>query len=367
MKWKSISKFVTEIFRSAIKLKKLSMFVSMSQRRITIYDIAKELGIAASAVSKALNNQKGVSSKVRDLILNKASELKYKHNLHAANLRHGKSRTLGVIVPHLSHNFFSGAIAGIEDACFENDHRLIICQSHDVYEKEKRAVQTLIHQNVDCLLISVSSETLEDEHLLEVLSNNIHLVQFDRVLNNIASDKVLNDNRQASYLATKSLIDSGYNRIGFLGGASSLSNYVERKEGYIEALNHAGIEAASELIFENILSKEAAYSKAVDLLNSATRPDAIFAVSDLQALAVLQAAKAVGLKVPEQLGILGFSNESFAEILSPSLSSIDQKSWRIGYEAASLYFNRKDDTSEDTLVKVVDCELKLRESSSRPI
>ena len=155
----------------------------MAQKRYTIYDIAKELGIAASAVSKALNNQKGVSKDVKERVLQKAAEMNYKHNSHAANLRRGSSKTIGVIVPHLNQRFFSDAIAGIEEACFENNHRLVICQSHNSYEKESIAIQTLIQHNVDCILISISSETTSDEHLTEVLENNIHLVVINMLIN----------------------------------------------------------------------------------------------------------------------------------------------------------------------------------------
>ena len=130
----------------------------MRTKRITIYDLAKELGVSASYVSRALNNHPSISEKVKEKVRKKAAELNYKHNSHAANLRQGSSKTIGVIVPHINQNFFSEAIAGIEEVCFENNHSLIICQSHELFKQECLAIDTLIHQNVDCILISVSAE-----------------------------------------------------------------------------------------------------------------------------------------------------------------------------------------------------------------
>ena len=145
----------------------------MNSKRITIYELAKELGISASYVSRALNNHASVSQKIVDMVKKKAVELNYKQNSHAANLRQGSSKTIGVIVPQINQSFFSEAIAGIEEACFANNHNLIICQSHDTYAEECKAIDTLIHQNVDCIIISISAETQSAEYLQEILNNNI--------------------------------------------------------------------------------------------------------------------------------------------------------------------------------------------------
>src|SRR5215211_6297049 len=131
----------------------------MRQKRVTIYDLARELDMSASYVSKALNNHPSLNEKVKESVRKKALELNYKINSHAANLRQGSSKTIGVIVPHINKSFFSEAIAGIEEVCFQNNHSLIICQSQESYKQECKAIDTLIHQNVDCILISISAET----------------------------------------------------------------------------------------------------------------------------------------------------------------------------------------------------------------
>ena len=184
----------------------------MSVKKVTIYDLAKELGISASYISKALNNHPAISEKIKEAVRKKAVELNYRHNSHAANLRRGSSKTIGVIVPHIDQRFFSDAIAGIEEVCFENNHSLIICQSHESYKQECMAIDTLIHQNVDCILISVSEETQSSAYLETVKKNRIELIQFDRCIDTLDSYKVINDNKDASYNVVKSLIDQGYKK-----------------------------------------------------------------------------------------------------------------------------------------------------------
>ena len=340
----------------------------MSTKRITIYDLAKELGISVSYISKALNNQKGVSTRVREMVLKKAEELNYKHNTHAANLRRGSSRTLGVIVPHINQRIFSDAISGIERACAENNHNLLICQSHDSWEREKTAIETLIHQNVDCVLISVSIETKSTEVLQQLLRHHIHLIQFDRCLDGIESHKVENDDEDAAYSAVKSLIAEGYKRIAFIGGPSHINLYRKRKEGFIKAMKEASLMIPDGFIVEDLPEKKLAYDATTELLTLPDPPDAFFTIADLQALGVKQAVEKAGKKIPQAIGIFGYANEPFSELIVPSLSSIDQKSEQLGYEAAMVYFEKilKNTASSLPLAHLsIQSELIIRESSRR--
>jgi DNA-binding LacI/PurR family transcriptional regulator len=340
----------------------------MNGKRITIYNIAEELGMSASYVSRALNNHPAVSDKIRETVKKKAKELKYKHNSHAANLRQGSSKTIGVIVPHINQSFFSETIAGIEEACFENNHSLIICQSHESYKQEGLAIETLIHQNVDCILISISAETESPTFIEEAINNNIDVVQFDRCLDNLETCKVVNDNKEASYKAVNSLIKEGYKRIAFIGGPNHIAVFRDRKAGYLEAIEKAGLNIPETFIIDNALSKELAIKAAQKLLSFQERPDAFFVVSDHQSLGVLQVAKSMGIKVPQELGIFGFANEVFTELIQPTLSSIDQNSKELGKRAANLYFknilpgNVATETSKKEIIK---SEIIERESSLR--
>lgn len=354
----------------------------MTRKRVTIYDLAKELGISASYISKALNNHPSISEKIKHAVKKKAAELKYKQNAHAANLRQGLSKTVGVIVPHVDQRFFSEAIAGIEEVCFENNHGLIICQSHESFKQECLAVDTLIHQNVDCILISISAETKSSAHLQTVKENNIELVQFDRYLDELDSYIVSNDNEEASYKVVKALIEQGYKKLAFTGGPDHLTIFKKRKEGYLKAIKEAQLIIPYNFIVSDVLSKEKAFEVAMELLTFKEPPDAFFTVSDHQSLGVLQAAESLNIKIPEQLGIFGFANEAFTEIIKPSLSSVDQKSKELGRHAANVYFEKilkyksgkaskkdvaKKDTSKKNFEKseVITSEIITRQSSIR--
>jgi len=349
----------------------------MTSKRVTIYDLAKELGISPSYISKALNNHPSISTKIKQVVQSKAAELNYKQNSHAANLRQGSSKTIGVIVPHINQSFFSEAIAGIEEVCFENKHGLIICQSHESFKQECLAIDTLIHQNVDCILISISAETLSTAHLQTIKNNNIRLIQFDRYSEGLDSYIVSNDNEEASYSAVNNLIKQGYKKIAFTGGPEHLGVFKKRKEGYLRAISEAELIIPYNYVVSDVLSKEKAMKVAMKLLSLKEPPDAFFAVSDHQSLGILQVAESLNIKVPQQLGIFGFANEAFTEIIKPSLSSVDQNSKELGRHAANVYFEkilknkigrvnkREVRQSEANKNEVIKSEIIARQSSIR--
>lgn len=338
-------------------------------KRVTIYDIAVELGISASYVSRALNDHPSVNKNIITAVKKKASELNYKHNSHAANLRTGSSKTIGVIVPHINQSFFSDAIAGIEEACFENNHSLVICQSHESFKQECIAIETLIHHNVDCILISISAETQSSSYLEEITNLNIHLIQFDRCLDTINSHKVLNDNKEASFMAVKHLIEQGYRRIAFIGGPTHLTLFKNRKDGYLQAIKEAGLNIPYNFIIDDSLSKDMAIKVAGELLALKEPPDAFFTVSDYQSLGVLHVAGLLGIEVPKHLGVFGFANEAFTELVKPTLSSINQRSKDLGKCAANLYFKNILHRNNETITskkKIIKSEIIVRESSVKP-
>lgn len=341
----------------------------MKGKRVTIYDLASELGISASYVSRALNDHPSINNKIKKLVKAKAAELNYMHNSHAANLRRGSSKTIGVIVPKINEHFFSQTIAGIEEVCFANDHSLIICQSDESFRKEQIAVATLISKNVDCILISISLETKTADHLHDILNNHIHLIQFDRYLPGINSFIITNDNRKASYNATKDLIKRGYTQIAFLGGPDHIGIFKDRKEGFLDAIKEAGISIPYHFVIENALSKKAGAQAAEQLLRLKEVPQAFFAASDYGALGVLQTARALNIQVPEQLAVVGFANEEFTELIQPTLSSVDQKSKELGKCAANTYFSKiiNSPIAPKASIQILRCELITRESSSARI
>lgn len=337
------------------------------KKRITIYDIAREVGVAPSSVSKALNDQASISKKIKALVKSKAEELNYIHNSNAANLRRGSTRTIGVIVPKINTAFFSSAIAGMEEVCCQNNHSLIICQSDESYIKETNAVATLIHQNVDCILISLSIETQSTEHLQNIIDHHITLVQFDRVDHTVQSHMVINDNKRAAYKAVNHLIEMGYRKIAFLGGSDNLRIFKDRKEGYIKAIRESDLSIPYNYLVNNALTTERGMQVASELLNSKEPPDAFFTISDYSAFGILKIATSLGLQVPEQVGIIGFSNETFSELISPSLSSVDQKSRKLGKDAAQIYFDSisKESNSVKFRKQIIGTSTIVRNSSQK--
>jgi len=276
--------------------------------------------------------------------------------------------TLGVIVPYINQSFFSEAIAGIEEICLSNNYNLIICQSNESYIQECKAIDTLIQQHVDCILISISAETHSYSHLETIINHNIELVQFDRCTDSINTYKVVNDNKESSYNVVKNLINEGYKRIAFIGGPEHLTVFSDRKKGYIKAVKEACLAIPCDFIIEDALSKEKAFKIAEELLRLPFRPDAFFTVSDHQSLGILQAANSLGIKVPELLGIFGFANEAFTEIIKPTLSSVNQKSKELGKHAANLYFKSLIKLSSEgskNIKETIISEIIVRESSSR--
>ena len=330
------------------------------KKRITIYDIAKKLNIAASSVSRALNNSGNINEETRKLVIATAAELNYKRNALASNLRMGHSKTIGIVVPRINQNFFSNVIAGIEEASYQKGYNLIICQSNESHEKEVQCVNTLVNQHVDCIVISVSADGNDYKHLQNVVDNGIQLIQFDRVTDEIETLKVINDTEQVSMEAVSHMIEQGYKRIALLEGPQNLHIFKQRKTGYLNALKKHNIPVVEELIVKNAWTKELGAKATRKLLNLPNPPDAIFAsTSDFSALGVLEVASAMGIKVPSELGICGYSNEAFTEITSPSITTIDQFSIYMGKTIADLYFGEMDQEESSHIPKTISIKPKL--------
>lgn len=338
------------------------------KKRVTIYDIAARLNITASSVSRALNNSVHVNEDTKKLVLKTAAELNYKRNVLASNLRMGKTHTIGVVVPRINQNFFSNVIAGLEDATNQNNHNLIICQSNESVEKEIKCVNTLVNQHVDCIVISMSVETQNLQHLQNAIDHGILLIQFDRVAEQLETFKVINDNERASMQAIEHLIAQGYTRIALLEGPQNLSIFKDRKAGYLKALQKHGLPLLPELMIENAWTKELGAAGTRKLLSLPEPPDAIFAsTSDFSALGVLDVAHDMNIQVPSQLGICGYANEAFTELTNPSITTVDQFSINMGRTIANLYFDEMQNSEVAVKPRVISLqpELIIRTSTLR--
>jgi len=344
--------------------------MDLKKKRVTIYDIARALNLTASTVSRSLNNNSRINEDTRKLVIAKAREMNYRANSLASNLRKGKSQTIGIVVPRINQSFFSNVIAGIESITNEKKYNLIICQANESHEKEVKSVNTLINQHVDCIVISISAEGGDYTHLQNVIDHQIPLIQFDRVVDEVESLKIVNNNEEASREAVEHLIAAGYKKIALLAGPQNLHIFRDRKAGYIKALRAHKIPVNNNLILDAGSNNENDADLIRKLLTLPEPPDAIFASrDDFLALGVLEVANDLNIKVPEQLGICGYSNENFTRITTPSLTTIDQHGVDMGKTIAQTYFDGLDDKSDETAVDVKTISIKpqlvVRASSQR--
>jgi len=339
----------------------------MINRRVTIYDLAKALEISVSYVSKTLNGHPSISESMKAKVQHKVKEMGYIHNSNAANLRRGKSKTIGVIVPHINKGIFSEAISGIEEACAEHHHSLIICQSHESYVNECKAIDLLVRQNVDCILISVSAQTISADYLHQVRESKIDVVQFDRYIEGLDCFRVVNNDMEVSCQIVNGLLANGYNRIAFLGGPEHSMIYRLREQGYQNGLQQNGMVVSEELILRDVLQKQSAFDAVMGLLKGPKPPDSFVVVADHQALVVMDVVNELGLAVPQHIGVVGFANEIYTGLIKPSLSSVDQKSRQLGRRAANVYFEELINNKTESIPSeiIVEAEILWRDSSKK--
>lgn len=340
--------------------------VMSSKKNTTIHDIAEALKISASTVSRALNNHPGISVKAKKEVHEMAKKLNYRPNILASQLRKGQSKTIGLVVPRINRFFFADLIAGIEYICNKEEYNLIICQSDESLKKEKQNLLTFLNSQVDGIIISISAETFDGQHLQEVLNRDTPLVQVDRVIADIKSSTVVNDNFTASYNVVKHLIDQGYRRIAHYTGNRKTAIYKERFLGYKQALEDSGIPLDETLVFEGSLTREEGEKTTEKIFSSQTiLPDAICSAGDFSAVGALAALKKMHIPISGTIGITGFANEVVSQFTEPAITSVDQFSYEMGITAAKVLIEEIQLKPQKTTPKniVIAPELKLRESS----
>ncbi|HEY3370990.1 MAG TPA: LacI family DNA-binding transcriptional regulator, partial [Prolixibacteraceae bacterium] len=306
----------------------------------TIHDIARELNISASTVSRALSDNPRISLKTKEKIRAVAEKLGYRPNSLASNLRNKKSNTIGIVVPLINRHFFSSVISGVEEFAFKAGYNVVISQSNDLLAKEINIVHSMFSNRVDGLIISIAMQTDTFEHLRIFKKKHIPLVFFDRVVDEIETDKIVVDDFAGAYLVTQHLIDQGYHRIAHLAGPQNLMTYHYRKNGYLEALRENEIPCDQSLVIINTLTSEEGVSAVRQLMNLAKPPDAIFCGNDTTALSSMIYLRDQGIRIPQDIGIVGFSNEPFSKVVSPSISTIAQPGFEMGQKAAELLIHQ---------------------------
>lgn len=302
----------------------------------TLKEIADKLNISTSTVSKALKNYPDVSKKTKDLVNDLAKTLNYKPNAFALNLRNKESKTIGLIIPEIVHHFFSSVIKGIVSEAEENGYLVIILQSNESYELEKKQIDLLLSQQVDGILISLANNTDDFTHLNEVIAQDKPLVMFDKIAKLVRCSKVIIDDRKAAYDATQHLIDSGCKKIAHFRGPHLAQNAIDRFLGYKKALLDNHLPFDESLVFFcqcDDDSFEEGVQNAQQLLKDHNDVDGIFITNDLIAIGAISAFNKLHIKIPEQIAIVGFSNWLMSAVISPSLTTVDQPGFLMGKTA----------------------------------
>ena len=336
--------------------------------KTTIYDIAKELNITAATVSRALNNNPKISKATRKLVLETAAKMNYEQNKLALALKSGKRYNVGVIVPRIDSNFFASIIRGIEEELYPKGYHVIICQTHDQEDLEIGNINSLLNAQVDGILMSISNAKLENNPSFQkLLRKNIPLIFFDRKKDIKGVSSVTIDDFKGAYDATQHLIDQGYKRIAHLSNDRLLLIFKNRYLGYKQAIIDNGLEFDESLVIETQSKVHEGKKTAKILLDMERPPDAIFSSSDFTALGAIQEIRERGLRIPEDISIIGFSNEPFTKFMELSITSVDQSPTEMGRITAQVFLeevnNGKKIQSEKHVV--LSPELMIRQSSQR--
>lgn len=309
-------------------------------KNTTLKEIATKLGISITTVSKALKGYSDVSPKTKKAVLDLAQKLNFTPNSYAVYLRTNESKTIGLIIPEVVHHFFSGVINGIIDEAEKNGYLVIILQSGESLELEKKQVDLLINKRVDGIIISLSNESNNDAHLKEILRRDIPLVQFDKISKLIPSSKIIIDDQKAAFNATQHLIDVGSKKIAHIRGPLNPQNSIDRFLGYKKALEKNKFIFDSSLIYTcKGAGFEEGYAFTKQLLIDHPDADGIFAVTDMVAIGAISYLNEINVKVPEQIKVIGFSNWFMSQVITPKLSTVDQPSYTMGVESFKVLFD----------------------------
>lgn len=339
-------------------------------KETTLKEIANRLGISITTVSKALKNYPDVSDKTKKAVVALAQQLNYTPNSFAVNLRTKESKTIGLIIPEVVHHFFSGVVNGIIAEAEKKGYLVIILQSNESLELEKKQVALLLNKRVDGIIMALSNESNDDIHIKQIVTKGIPFVQFDKISKLIRSSKVLINDQKAAMEAVQHLIDIGCKKIAHIRGPENPQNAIDRFIGYKKALEKNGLIYDPKLVYtcERVTFDEGhEFAKAI--LKEHKDVDGIFVITDLVAVGVLAYFNEQSIKVPNQVAVIGFSNWFMSQVITPKLSTIDQPSYEMGVEAISLLLEEMQCNKENKVFKprTIELETKLivRESTMK--
>lgn len=331
-------------------------------------DIANRLGLSISTVSRALQNNPAIAEETIEKVKKIALELDYFPDSIARNLKTNASATFGVIVPEIKHEFFSSVIDGMEDLAHQHGFTVIVSKSNEDYHREVLNTHHMLSNRVAGLAASVSQSTQDGDHFSRILNRGVPVVLFDRVLDQLNVSKVIVDDYQGSVKAVNHLIERGYRRIAHLAGPSLLGIAKERQRGYRDALVSAGMDVDEDFIIHGAMEGKAGGLGVETLFDLNDPPDAIFAVNDPVAMGARSQLLHMGLHIPEDVGLVGFSNNSITGILDPPLTTVDQHGYQMGQAAVQILLDELelDPEMRKAETRIIETELIIRESTDGP-
>ena len=336
-----------------------------NKKRTTLKDIASRLNISPAAVSKAMHDDSRISDNTKEAVKRVAKELNYQPNHLASALRKGKSNLVGVIVPRTNSNFFSSVLESMESVLNKAGYNIIITQSNESFEKECKNIDTLLFTQVDGIIASMANETVDLSHYEKIKANGIPLIMFDRGENDLNVDYIGINDYDSSHIIVKHLVEKGCKRIAHIGGYRRTRIFNNRIRGYVDALKKNNLPIDDNLITESSLTLEDGRREMERLLELENRPDAVYVASDYAALGALQVLNENKINVPKDIRLVGFGNEPFTSLVSPSITTVAQHSKDIGRITAETFLNHasKDDIKQSLNKIILDAELIVRDSS----
>ena len=338
---------------------------NMKRHSVTIKDIARELGISVATVSRAMRNAYDVNPETRQLVLAKADAMKYKPNFNAIGLVKNSSNNIGIILPVITNYYFSTVITGIQEVAFKNGFNMVLYLTDDSAQREIELLEEIAVSNIDGLLVSVSSSSDQNAPFQEVIDNGIPIVFFDRVAPEINTSKVMQDDFNGAYKAVEHLIECGYKKIAHIAGPAGMLFTKKRLEGYLAALKAHRMIINKEWIIHSGFSQKFGEADMLQLLQCKDVPDAVFAANDRKAVGAIVTLNKKNIKVGKQIGVIGFTNDPIAEIIQPSLTTVEEPALEIGRVSCELlmkHISKKNFTPREVILPT---KLIIRESTKK--
>lgn len=334
------------------------------KKPVSLKELATELGVSISTVSRALKDSPEIGSEMREKVKSLARLRNYRPNPFAMSLLKNTPRIIGIIVPDIVTHYYSSIISGINDIARSNGYSTIITSSYEGFENEKKCLEDLINIRVEGIIICLSQETTDYTHFETLIEQNVPLVFFDRACLADKFSSVITNNVESACEATTHLLCAGYKRVAFIGGANHLDIVKERKHGYLQALRKKKVPIERELVFCKRIGYEAGYEGAQHLLALPNPPDAILAMTDSLAFGAMKAIKESGLRIPADVALIGYTDEIHANYVDPPLTAVTHQTYEMGETVCKLLLEQLKGVREVRQV-VVPCILVIRGSSVR--